>query len=137
MAYIPISRDVFRSKGRIVNLGLTVLALCLLPLASAQDRNVYGDRNRYGDRDRLSRIEPGTTIVIRTNDTIDVERRDNRVYTGTVDQDVRGDNGRLAIPRGSTVEMIVRVAPDNDLMLDVESVVVDGQRYAMRTDSNR
>jgi len=75
--------------------------------------------------------------VVRTNDTINVERRDNRVYTGTVDQDVRGDNGHLAIPRGSTVEMIVRVAPDNDLILDLESVMVNGQRYAIRADANR
>jgi hypothetical protein len=27
--------------------------------------------------------------------------------------------------------------PDNDLILDLESVVVDGQRYAIRTDPNR
>jgi len=32
---------------------------------------------------------------------------------------------------------MVRVAPDNDLILDLESVVVNGQRYAMRTDPNR
>jgi hypothetical protein len=74
---------------------------------------------------------------VRTQDWINVERRDNRVYTGIVDQDVRGENGRLAIPRGSTAELIVRVAPDNDLILDLESVVVNGQRYAIRTDPNR
>src|SRR5947199_4133892 len=76
-------------------------------------------------------------IAVRTNESIDVERRDNRVYTGIVDQDVRGDNGRLAIPRGSNAELIVRVRPDNDLILDLESVVVNGQRYAIKTDPNR
>jgi hypothetical protein len=54
-----------------------------------------------------------------------------------VDQDVRGTNGRLAIPRGSTVELIVRVARDNDLILDLESVTVNGQRYAIKTDATR
>jgi hypothetical protein len=82
-------------------------------------------------------LEPGTVIAVRTQDWINVERRDNRVYTGIVDQDVRGENGRLAIPRGSAAELIVRVAPDNDLILDLESVVVNGQRYAIRTDPNR
>jgi hypothetical protein len=54
-----------------------------------------------------------------------------------VDRDVRGSKGRLAIPRGANVELIVRVERDNDLILDMESVVVNEQRYAVRTDSNR
>jgi hypothetical protein len=117
---------------------LLVLALCLYPVASAQDR--YQDR--YGERDRArydtyTRVEPGTVIPVRTTETIDVERNDYRVYTGIVDRDVRGDNGRLAIPRGSTVELMVRVTPDNDLILDLESVTVNGQRYAIRTDATR
>lgn len=84
-----------------------------------------------------TRLEPGTSIPVRTNEAVDVERRDNRVYHGTVDQDVRGDNGRIAIPRGSNAELMVRVAQDNDLILDLESVVVNGQRYAVRSDPNR
>ncbi|HLK65329.1 MAG TPA: hypothetical protein VKU19_17945 [Bryobacteraceae bacterium] len=109
------------------------IALSIATVGMAQDR----DRDRSGDRDRVTRLNPGTVIPVRTNDTIDVERQDNRVYYGIVDQDVRGDNGRLAIPRGSRAELIVRVAPDNDLILDLESVIVDGQRYAIRTDPNR
>lgn len=110
------------------------LFLCLcVPMASAQDR----DRDRDMDRDRHTRIEPGTTITVRTNDSIDVNRSDNRVYRGIVDRDVRGENGRLAIPRGSAVELMVRVAPDNDLILDLDSVMVNGQRYAVRADANR
>ena len=75
--------------------------------------------------------------MVRTNSSIDVERFDNRVYYGMVDQDVRGRNGRLAIPRGSRVELIVRVMRDNDLVLDLESVNVNGERYAIQTDKNR
>jgi len=114
------------------------MALCFTPLCSAQDRE--GDRYRSDDRyrgDRITILEPGTVIPVRTNNTIDVERRDNRVYTGIVDQDVRGTNGRLAIPRGSNVELIVRVARDNDLIIDLESVSVNGERYALRTDVTR
>jgi hypothetical protein len=89
------------------------------------------------DRDRFTRITPGTVISVRPNESIDVDRKDNRVYNGVVDQDVRGDNGRLAIPRGSRVELIVRVERDNDLILDLESVTVNGQRYAIQTGANR
>jgi hypothetical protein len=110
-----------------------ILGLCA-PFAGAQDRD--RDRDRM-DRDRVTRIEPGTAIAVRTNQTIDVEHRDNRVYTGIVDQDVRGENGRMAIPRGSAVELMVRVAPDNDLILDLESVMVNGQRYAVKADPDR
>ena len=108
----------------------------LVSSAIAQDRD--RDRDRYDrDREHLTRLEPGTIIAVRNNESIDVERKDNRVYRGIVDQDVRGENGRLAIPRGSEAEMIVRVAPDNDLFIDIESVMVNGQRFGIETDPNR
>ena len=125
------------TRGKIQTISV-VIAMAflgsLLPSVFAQDR----DRDRDDrDRDRLTRLEPGTIIPVRNDESIDVERKDNRVYRGTVDQDVRGENGRLAIPRGSEAEMIVRVAPDNDLVIDIESVTVDRRRFAVQTDSNR
>jgi hypothetical protein len=116
------ARKVLRFLGAVA----IAAALFLPAVASAQ-----------GDRDRMTRIESGTIIPVRTNDTIDADRRDDQVYTGIVDQDVRGSNGRLAIPRGSTVELIVRVTSDNDLVIDVESASVNGQRYAIKTETNR
>jgi hypothetical protein len=112
-----------------------LLAIGLATAVSAQDRD--RDRFRDEDRDRLTRIEPGTTIAVRTNQFINSDHRDNRVYYGTVTQDVRGGNGRLAIPRGSQVEMIVRTARDNDLILDLESVTIAVLRYGIQTDANR
>jgi hypothetical protein len=128
-------------------LGVAFLAaLCMLPAASAQqnpdrdrdsDRDRDRDRDHDRDRDRSTRIESGTLLAVRTNQSIDSNRRDYQVYSGIVDEDVRGDNGRVAILRGSTVELIVRVAQDNDLIIDLESVTVNGQRYAIKTDPNR
>jgi len=118
-------------------LPLAILAaVSLVPKAPAQDRDDrYHDRDH--DRDRVTEIQPGTIIAVRPNESIDVERKDNRVYYGIVDQDVRGDDGRLAIPRGSQAELIVRVAHDNDLVIDVASVTVNGERYAIKTDKAR
>lgn len=124
---------MFRKRTNILAGALIILS----GAAVAQDRDRDRDRDRDHDRDRVTRIEPGTAITVRTNEPIDVDRRDTRVYRGTVDQDVRGETGRMAIPRGSTVELVVRVAADNDLKLDLESVNVNGERYAVQADPNR
>ena len=115
------------------------LALLLSAGAFAQDRDRMRDPDYWdAGHNRYTRLVPGTVLNVRPTEAIDVERKDNRVYTAVVDQDVMGTNGRLAIPRGSTVELMVRVAPDNDLILDLESVNVrGGDRYAIRTEAQR
>ena len=40
-------------------------------------------------------------------------------------------------PRGSPVELMIREAPDRDLILDLESVTVNGQRYALEAEPER
>ena len=65
--------------------GLLFSVLSFAPSALSQDRN--GDRFRY-EGERVTRIETGTNISVRTNEPIDVERFDNRVYYGTVAQDI-------------------------------------------------
>jgi hypothetical protein len=114
-------------SSKIIRGAVAVATLWTLSGAYAQDRDRDFDRDRLG----VTRLEPGMVIPVRTDETIDVERTDQRIYPGRVDQDVRGENGALAIPRGSHVELIVRVRPDNDLVLDLESVTVNGQRYAL------
>jgi hypothetical protein len=98
-------------------------------------------------QDSLNRLELGTIIAVHTNEQIEVKRSDvsaavvlaapiNRVYHGIIDEDVRAENGRLAIPKGSPVELMVKVTHDNDLLLDLESIVANGQRYAVRAEPN-
>jgi hypothetical protein len=108
-----------------------VFAVAISSVAAQGDR-----RDRYGDGDRMTRLDPGMTISIRTNEPIDARDANGRVFTGTVDRDIRGENGRLAIPRGSTAELVVRRARGDELALDLESVVVNGQRYGLKTDPN-
>jgi hypothetical protein len=85
----------------------------------------------------VSRVEPGTNLAVRTNEYINTHSRDGRVYYGRIADDVRGSDGQVAIPRGSDVELIVRRARDNDLILDIESITAYGQRYAIDTQAQR
>ncbi len=100
--------------------------------AQERDRRSY-DRDR--DRAAFTRLDPGITIPVRVTESIDARRSDYRVFSGVVDRDVRGDDGRLAVPRGATVEMIARETRPGELVLDLESISVNGQRYAVKADS--
>src|SRR5438132_8958847 len=103
-----------RSKVSITIGFAAAVALCAASLVSAQ--------GRYWDGQRFTRLEPGMTIPIRVTEPIDTARTDYRVFRGIVDQDVIGDNGRLAIPRASNVELLVRQNRNNQLVLDLESI---------------
>src|SRR5580765_3246850 len=91
--------------------GAAIVALALPSLSAAA---------QYGRDDTFTRLQPGMSITVRTDQPIDTRRLDYRVFYGVVDNDVRGDDGRLAIPRGSRAEMIVRRGRDNSLVLDLE-----------------
>jgi hypothetical protein len=81
---------------------------------------------------RAETIAAGTTITVRTNDSIDARDTGNgRVYSGVVDRDVFGEDNRLAIPRGSDVELMVRDIGHHTLALDLDAVVVNGKRYSV------
>ena len=79
----------------------------------------------------LQYIEPGTSVQVRTTQSIDQSTMDGRVFTGVVDADVRDANGRLALIKGATAELVVRTGPENELYLDLDSITVNGQRYAV------
>jgi hypothetical protein len=82
-------------------------------------------------------IGVGTSIAVRTNETIDARRSDGRVFTAVVNQDVMDANGNVVIPRGSNAELMVQRVSGKDLTLDLESVTINGQRYAVTADEKR
>jgi hypothetical protein len=75
-------------------------------------------------------------VQVRTTQPISSNQYDGRIYQGIVDSDVLDDQGRLAIPNGATAELMVRRSSDNELVVDLESVTVNGRRYAVQADSN-
>ena len=116
-----ISHRTWTSAAAIAIFGVT---LCLWQPAGAQ---VYNDT--------ASTIPAGVNIPVRTSEAIDARAADGRVYAGVVDQDVFDANGRVAIPRGSTAELMVKKS-GGDLSIDLESLTVNGQRYAVNADAN-
>jgi len=83
-----------------------------------------------------NRLASGTEIVVRTSEAIDAKYpSDSRIYTGTVERDVLDNSGRVAIPRGSNAELIMRDVSDDTISVDLESVTVNGQRYSVDSSS--
>jgi len=98
-------------------------ALCFSQPAAAQ---VYNGA--------ASTVAAGENIPVRTSEAIDASTADGRIFTGVVDQDVNDANGRVAVPRGSTAELMVK-RDGNDLSIDLESLTINGQRYAVDADA--
>jgi len=80
-------------------------------------------------------IDADTMLKIRTTEAIDVKTADGLIYKGTVDEDVLDRSGDVAIPEGSTVELMARKS-GSEMTLDLESVTVNGQRYAVLADQS-
>jgi hypothetical protein len=102
---------------------ITASLLCLLPLSDTARAQSGGT------------IPNGTTIPVRTNEEINVTKADGRVFTGSVDEDVKDTRGNVALPRGTDVELMVRGVGNNEYALDLESITVNGNRMGVQTDN--
>jgi hypothetical protein len=81
---------------------------------------------------QANRVPAGTEVVVRTSEAIDAKHpSDSRIYTGTIERDVMDRNGNVAIPRGSTAELIMRDSSDDTIVLDLESINANGRRYVV------
>jgi hypothetical protein len=84
------------------------------------------------------RVPAGTEVTVRTNESINGNSpSDFRVYTATVDRDVTNRDGRILIPRGSQAELILRDADANNVVLDLESITVNGERLSVASTPER
>ncbi len=78
-------------------------------------------------------IPSGTRIPVQVSDLVHVRaaREDGRVFSGTVTADIFDLDGHLLIPKGSPAELRVRQIDRHLLALDLDSVSVNGRRYAV------
>jgi hypothetical protein len=82
------------------------------------------------------RLPSGTSVPVRTSEAINVSADDGQVFSGVIDQNIVDANGNVVIPEGSSAEMVVRKTTGNELTLDLDSIVVNGQRYSVAADQN-
>ncbi len=83
----------------------------------------------------------GTEVPVRTEETIDSAKAvEGQTYAAEVAGDVRDADGAVVIPRGANATMVIKSASGGgkfhgaaDLVLDMRSVSVEGQLYALET----
>jgi hypothetical protein len=79
-------------------------------------------------------ILPDTEIVVRSDQPIDAHIWDEgRTYPAHVAQNVFAGNGDLAIPAGSSAELVVHESGPNQMALGLVSVTVNGALYTTDT----
>ncbi|HEY1755585.1 MAG TPA: hypothetical protein VGG72_09340 [Bryobacteraceae bacterium] len=106
----------------------------IVPAATAQDPERDAQDLKQG---RIALIDAGTPIPVRVQEDIKVKTRDERVYPGMVDQDVRDAKGHIVIPRGSAVDLKVRAEQGNQLVLDIEDIDVNTQHFGIWSEADR
>lgn len=77
-------------------------------------------------------IPTGAEIEVRTDTPIELRSWERgRIYSAHVDRDIVARDGDVSIPRGAPAELIVREAGPHEMVLDLESVTVNGRRYVV------
>ena len=117
---------------------LLVAALSMLATASiiATSQPLQAAGGEEHSRSKIV-IPSGTTVYLRTNDTIDAKAaRDGDKYSAVVNRDVIDENGDVAIPKGSDAELIVEKESNNKMALDLRSITVNGKRYRVTGSTN-
>jgi len=119
----------------------TGLVVCLLLMLPVGLLGVTPNAIPGTDPPSTSKLLPaGTEINVRTNVAIDSKNAvEGHRYSAEIADDVRDSQGGVIIPKGSDAELIIRqmsnggTAGTPDVMLDLDSVTVDGQRYVVNT----
>ena len=93
--------------------------------------------NRGYDQSRMERavLAAGTEVAVRTNERIEARNAvEGQTFSAQIEENVRDSDGSTVIPRGSDARLVVRQLENNgDLILDVESITVEGRRYQVST----
>jgi hypothetical protein len=77
-------------------------------------------------------LPQGAEIKVRTDSAIPAKPAANAKYTATVSNDVTDNSRKVVIPRGSRAQLVAIPNSDGkDTTLDLRSVTVNGQRYAL------
>lgn len=80
-------------------------------------------------------IPASTQLVVRTNENIDAKDAAsvNRDYDAEMAADVVNENGTVLIPRGSRAKLSVFQTGEDQLVLGLRSVNIDGREYLVQS----
>jgi len=105
--------------------------------AGSQAARVRPDRAAI--QTKTFQVPAGTEIMVENDETIDSAKAvEGQTYAGQVTADVHDANGAVVIPRGANAQLVVKSASSggrirgaSDLVIDLVSVSVAGQQYAV------
>jgi hypothetical protein len=91
--------------------------------------------NDIGYLGGYSIIPRGTELKVRTNESIDSRTASpGQRFSAVMEEDVRDSNGTVIVTRHSDTELVIRSTAGNDLVLDIDSLTVAGNRYYVSTE---
>ncbi len=90
---------------------------------------------------RTHELPAGSEVSIRTNEAIDSSTAaEGQTFDAQVTRDVQDANGDVVIPRGADARVLIKSASQggriqgaSDLVLDLQSVTINGRPYAIST----
>ena len=110
------------------------------PAAGAAAASVPRARpDREAIKTKTFEISAGTEVAVRNDEAIDSSKAaEGQTYAAEVTDDVRDAKGDVVIPRGANAQLVIRSASGggrirgaSDLVVDLQSVSVAGQQYAL------
>ena len=90
-----------------------------------------------------TRVLPaGTEVVVQTGETIDGSTAaDGQVFAADVTEALKDADGKTVVPAGAKAQIIIKslsqggkIRGQDDLVLDLQSVSIDGRQYALSTE---
>ena len=86
-------------------------------------------------------LASGTEISVQTDETMDGSTAaDGQIFAADVTESVKDADGKIVIPAGAKAQVIIKsltqggkIKGQADLLLDLQSVSIDGRQYALST----
>ncbi len=108
---------------------------------SSESHDNHYHPNRASIQTKTFQAPAGTEISVRTEESIDSAAAvEGQTYAGEVTSDVLDGAKDVVIPRGSNAQIVIKSASKggrfrgaSDLVLDLQSVSIGGQQYALST----
>lgn len=111
---------------------------------NASNNNNLGNNNPNYASSNGPGLPAGTQLAVRTNETIDSKTAtDGRTYSAVIAQNVADSSGNIVIPQGSDAQLVIKslnggsITSSSSLILDLQSVTLNGQRYMVSTQDLR